>query len=107
MRIYLFIAAVAGGVTYLLTPLIRHIAIEIGAVGEVRARDVHTVPTPRMGGLGMLIGFTVAMVLVSTVRERLEDCDCPKAFRGFPIALLAAGLLALSFMGFSGFKVFG
>ena len=46
MRIYLFIAAVAGGVTYLLTPLIRHIAIEIGAVGEVRARDVHTVPTP-------------------------------------------------------------
>ena len=48
MRIYLFIAAVAGGVTYLLTPLIRHIAIEIGAVGEVRARDVHTVPTPRM-----------------------------------------------------------
>ena len=62
MRIYLFIAAVAGGVTYLLTPLIRHIAIEIGAVGEVRARDVHTVPTPRMGGLGMLIGFTVAML---------------------------------------------
>lgn len=59
MRIYLFIAAVAGGVTYLLTPLIRHIAIEIGAVGEVRARDVHTVPTPRMGGLGMLIGFTL------------------------------------------------
>ena len=50
MRIYLFIAAVAGGVTYLLTPLIRHIAIEIGAVGEVRARDVHTVPTPRMDG---------------------------------------------------------
>ena len=33
MRIYLFIAAIAGGVTYLITPLIRHIAIEIGAVG--------------------------------------------------------------------------
>ena len=53
------------------------------------------------------IGFTVAILLFSSVRERLEDCDCPKAFRGFPIALLAAGLLALSFMGFSGFKVFG
>ena len=50
MRIYLFIAAIAGGVTYLITPLIRHIAIEIGAVGEVRARDVHTIPTPRLGG---------------------------------------------------------
>ncbi len=55
-----------------------------------------------MGG----VGFTVAILLFSSVRERLEDCDCPKAFRGFPLALLAAGLLALSFMGFSGFKVF-
>ncbi len=53
------------------------------------------------------IGFTLAIVLFSSVRERLEDCDCPKAFKGFPLALIAAGLLALSFMGFSGFKVFG
>ena len=52
------------------------------------------------------IGFTVAILLFSSVRERLEDCDCPKAFRGFPIALIAGGLLALSFMGFSGFRVF-
>ena len=52
------------------------------------------------------IGFTLAIVLFSSLRERLEDCDCPKAFKGFPLALIAAGLLALSFMGFSGFKVF-
>ena len=52
------------------------------------------------------IGFTVAILLFSSVRERLEDCDCPKAFKGFPIVLIAAGLLALSFMGFSGFRVF-
>ena len=52
------------------------------------------------------IGFAVAILLFASVRERLEDCDCPKAFKGFPIALIAAGLLALSFMGFSGFKVF-
>lgn len=52
------------------------------------------------------IGFTVAILLFSSVRERLEDCDCPKAFKGFPIALIAAGLLALSFMGFSGFRIF-
>lgn len=55
-----------------------------------------------MGG----VGFTVAIMLFASVRERLEDCDCPKCFKGFPIALIAAGLLALSFMGFSGFKVF-
>ena len=52
------------------------------------------------------IGFTLAIVLFSSLSERLEDCDCPKAFKGFPLALIAAGLLALSFMGFSGFKVF-
>ena len=57
-------------------------------------------------GLTGGLGFTLAIVLFSSVRERLEDCDCPKAFRGFPIALIAAGLLALGFMGFSGFKVF-
>lgn len=62
MRIYLFIAAIAGGVTWLVTPLVRHLAIEIGAVGEVRKRDVHTVPTPRMGGVAMLIGFAVAIM---------------------------------------------
>lgn len=65
MRIYLLIAAIAGGVTWLVTPLIRHVAIEIGRIGEVRARDVHTIPTPRMGGLGMLIGFAVATVFAS------------------------------------------
>ena len=52
------------------------------------------------------LGFTLAIVLFSSVRERLEDCDCPKVFKGFPLALIAAGLLALSFMGFSGFKIF-
>lgn len=57
-------------------------------------------------GLTGGIGFTLAIVLFSSLRERLEDCDCPKAFKGFPLALIAAGLLALSFMGFSGFRVF-
>ncbi len=52
------------------------------------------------------LGFTLAILLFSSVRQRLEDCDCPQAFRGFPLALIAAGLLALSFMGFSGFRVF-
>ena len=57
-------------------------------------------------GLTGGIGFTLAIVLFSSIRQRLEDCDCPKAFKGFPLALIAAGLLALSFMGFSGFRVF-
>ena len=52
------------------------------------------------------IGFLLAIVLFASVRERL-DCtsDCPKAFEGFPIALITAGLIALAFMGFSGLKI--
>ena len=52
------------------------------------------------------IGFLVAICLFASVRERTDDCDCPKSFEGFPIALVSAGLLALAFMGFSGMKIF-
>ena len=52
------------------------------------------------------IGFLIAIVLFASVRERLDvTLECPKAFEGFPIALITAGLLALAFMGFSGLKV--
>ena len=50
------------------------------------------------------LGFLLAIVLFSFVRERTDNCDCPKAFKGFPIALLSAGLLALAFMGFGALK---
>lgn len=48
------------------------------------------------------IGFTVAIVLFAGVRERLETADIPKALRGFPIALITAGLIAMAFLGFQG-----
>ena len=48
------------------------------------------------------IGFGVAMVLFAGIREQLELSNVPKAFRGVPIALITAGILALSFLGFSG-----
>ena len=53
------------------------------------------------------IGFLVAIVLFASVREKMEFSECPKSFEGFPIALVAAGLIALSFMGFSSLKIFG
>ena len=52
------------------------------------------------------LGFLLAIFLFASVRERLEFSNCPKAFEGFPIALVTAGLLALAFMGFSGLKIF-
>ena len=48
------------------------------------------------------LGFTLAIVLFASIRERVDHSDCPQSFKGFPIALIAAGLLALAFMGFSG-----
>lgn len=52
------------------------------------------------------LGFTLAIVLFASVRERTADNESPKSFEGFPIALISAGLLALAFMGFSGLKIF-
>ncbi|MEG1658861.1 MAG: Rnf-Nqr domain containing protein, partial [Oscillibacter sp.] len=52
------------------------------------------------------LGFLLAIVLFASIRERMVFSEPPKAFEGFPIALVTAGLMALAFMGFSGLKVF-
>ena len=52
------------------------------------------------------LGFTIAIVLFASVRERVDKTECPECFKGYPIALIAAGLLALAFMGFSGLSIF-
>ena len=51
------------------------------------------------------LGFLLAIVLFASIREKLRFAAYPKAFEGFPIALVTAGLMALAFMGFSGLKV--
>ena len=51
------------------------------------------------------VGFLLAIVLFASVRERMEFAKCPKCFEGFPIALVAASLISLAFMGLSGLKV--
>jgi electron transport complex protein RnfA len=48
------------------------------------------------------LGFGLAMTLFAGMREQLELANVPKAFRGIPIALITAGILAMAFMGFSG-----
>lgn len=50
--------------------------------------------------LGASAGFTLAMVILAGIRERLELNDVPKAFSGIPIALITAGIIALAFSGF-------
>lgn len=53
-------------------------------------------------GFGASVGFTLALVLFSGLRERISLAEVPNAFKGTPIALITAGLLSLAFMGFSG-----
>ncbi|WP_188190619.1 glycosyltransferase family 4 protein [Nonomuraea sp. SYSU D8015] len=67
MREYLFMALVSAAVTYLLVPLVRRFAIRIGAMPEVRERDVHTTPTPRLGGLAMYGGLVVGLLVASSL----------------------------------------
>jgi electron transport complex protein RnfA len=55
--------------------------------------------------VGSGVGFTLALLLMSGIRERLDTADIPITFRGMPIALLTAGLLSVSFLGFSGLFV--
>ena len=53
-------------------------------------------------GFGGSVGFTLVMVLFAGIRERLEGADIPDIFKGSAIAMVTAGLMSLSFMGFSG-----
>ena len=53
-------------------------------------------------GFGAALGFGLAMILFSGLRERIDLCDTPLPFRGTAIALITAGLLSLAFMGFTG-----
>lgn len=56
-----------------------------------------------LNGVFGALGFTLAIVLMAGVRERLETSDIPKCMKGFPISLVTAGLMSVAFMGFSGF----
>lgn len=53
-------------------------------------------------GFGGALGFTMVMIMFAGIRERLEGADIPVIFRGSAIAMITAGLMSLSFMGFSG-----
>ena len=57
-------------------------------------------------GFAAGLGFTLAIVLFASIRERLEYAEYPKCFTGFPIALVAASLLSIAFMGFQGLSIF-
>lgn len=59
-------------------------------------------PSTIVHALGAGLGFTLALVLMAGIRERLDVHRVPKALQGFPIAFITAGLMAMAFLGFSG-----
>lgn len=58
--------------------------------------------TSTVNGFATALGFTIAIVILAGVRERTEHNDIPAAFKGMPITLIIAGLMAIAFIGFSG-----
>lgn len=58
-----------------------------------------------VNGIASGIGFTLALVLMAGIREKLELARVPKALEGLPIAFVTAGLMALAFLGFSGLSI--
>ena len=65
MREYLVTVLLAAIITYLITPLVRDLAIKFGAVTAIRARDVHIAPTPRWGGLAMWLAMALTLVIAN------------------------------------------
>ena len=53
-------------------------------------------------GIGIAVGFTIAIVMLAGVREKIEGNDIPYSFQGMPIVLITSGLMAIAFFGFSG-----
>lgn len=94
MREYLFMALVSAAVTYLLVPLVRRFAIRIGAMPEIRDRDVHTTPTPRLGGLAMYGGLVVGLLLASELTHSSEAL----AGTGHPVPalIISGGLITVT-----------
>jgi len=65
MREYLVTILLAALITYLITPIVRDLAVKAGAVTAIRARDIHLQPTPRWGGLAMWLAMALTLAIVN------------------------------------------
>jgi UDP-GlcNAc:undecaprenyl-phosphate GlcNAc-1-phosphate transferase len=90
VREYLLTVLTAVVVTYLLTPMVRKFAVAFGAMTEVRDRDVHAIPTPRMGGLAMFGGMVAALVVASQLPQLQKVFEGNDTWRAL---LLGGGLI--------------
>ena len=92
MREYALVCCIAAAVTFLLTPVVRVAARRWGAVAKPRDRDVHAIPTPRLGGVAMFAGMAVALLvaqLMPTLRRAYDTGSETTAL------LVAGGIICL------------
>ena len=86
-------------------PLITTNCAVLGVV-LINVQEGYTLLLSTVNGAAGGLGFTLAIVLFASVRERVDKAEPPECYKGFRIALITAGLLALAFMGFSGLSIF-
>lgn len=71
-------------------------------IALINVQKEYDILTSIVNGFGTAVGFTIAIVILAGVRERMEDNDIPESFKGTPIVLVTAGLMAIAFCGFAG-----
>ena len=71
-------------------------------VGVINVQNDYNILEGTVNGFAIAAGFTLSIIVMAGIREKIEYNDIPEAFRGFPTVLLTAGLMAIAFCGFSG-----
>lgn len=71
-------------------------------VAIINVQKEYDILSSVVNGLGTSLGFTISIIILAGIRERCEHNDVPESFKGSPIVLLTAGLMAIAFCGFAG-----
>lgn len=71
-------------------------------VALINVQKEYNILQGTVNGFATAAGFTLSIIVMAGIREKIEYNDIPEAFRGFPIVLITAGLMAIAFFGFSG-----
>lgn len=95
MRVYLLLMLVALGVTVIMTPVVRRLAVSGNVLAPPRPRDVHTQPTPRLGGIAMTLGFVAAMLLGQAIPylQPVYQTQAPWAVMGGAVGICLLGVV--------------